>query len=108
PREFTVPFDAWWFRLPRRPDESDDRLVPRAGGRRFVVVLPRRGYFQIAYLAPKGEDLRARGIETFRADIAGVCPEFADRVDALESMDDVRFLDCRLNRLGRWHAPGLL
>jgi 2-polyprenyl-6-methoxyphenol hydroxylase-like FAD-dependent oxidoreductase len=35
-------------------------------------------------------------------------PEFGDRVDALASMDDVKHLDVRVNRLDRWHVDGLL
>src|SRR5262249_22690120 len=62
------------------------------------------------YIARKGTDpqLRARGIEHFRQDIAELIPWLADRVDALTSMDDVKHLDVRLNRLNRWHADGLL
>jgi len=49
-----------------------------------------------------------RGIERFRQDIAELIPSLADRVDALKSMDDVKHLDVRLNRLNRWHVDGLL
>jgi 2-polyprenyl-6-methoxyphenol hydroxylase-like FAD-dependent oxidoreductase len=35
-------------------------------------------------------------------------PELNDRVDALKSMNDVKHLDVRLNRLNRWHVDGLL
>src|SRR3712207_7614207 len=31
-----------------------------------------------------------------------------DRVDALRSMDDVKHLDVRVDRLERWHVDGLL
>src|SRR4051812_12638202 len=108
--EFPVPIDAWWFRLPRRPTDQTSALTPRAGKGRFAVVIPRDDYLQIAYIARKGTDrqLRARGIERFRQDIAELMPELADRVDALASMDDVKHLDVRLNRLDRWHADGLL
>src|SRR3954447_6942466 len=108
--EFPVPIDAWWFRLPRRPTDQTSALTPRAGKGRFAVVIPRDDYLQIAYIARKGTDrqLRARGIERFRQDIAELMPELADRVDALASMDDVKHLDVRLNRLDRWHVDGLL
>jgi 2-polyprenyl-6-methoxyphenol hydroxylase-like FAD-dependent oxidoreductase len=71
-------------------------------------MIPREGYFQIAYLIPKGgnAELRARGLSAFRAEVAGLAPE-AD-VSGLTSWDDVKFLDVRLNRLKRWHADGLL
>ena len=110
PREFRVPIDAWWFRLPRRPEDTQSALTPRAGSGRFAVVIPRVGFLQIAYIARKGTDpqLRARGIESFRRDVAQLIPEVADQVDALRSMDDVKHLDVRLNRLSRWHVDGLL
>lgn len=110
PQEFDVPFDAWWFRLPRLDGERGDTISPQMRNRKFAVALPREGYFQIAYLAPKGsdEDLRHAGIEQFRASVADAYPDYADRLGALETMDDVKFLDVKLNRLHRWHTEGLL
>jgi 2-polyprenyl-6-methoxyphenol hydroxylase-like FAD-dependent oxidoreductase len=110
PREFPVPIDAWWFRLPRRPEDDPSALMPHAGRGRFAVVIPRPEFYQIAYIARKGTDqpLRARGIERFRQDVAELIPWLADRVTALASMDDVKHLDVRLNRLPRWHVDGLL
>jgi len=66
--EYDVPFDTWWFRLPRRPEEQRATLRPRIGKGRFAVVIPREGYYQIGYLAPKGADARLRtaGVEAFR------------------------------------------
>ncbi|WP_226364818.1 FAD-dependent oxidoreductase [Pseudonocardia sp. ICBG162] len=108
--EYDVPFDTWWFRLPRRPEEQRATLRPRIGKGRFAVVIPREGYYQIGYLAPKGADarLRAAGVESFRADTAELMPEYADRVDEIASMDEVKHLDVKLNRLRRWHVDGLL
>jgi 2-polyprenyl-6-methoxyphenol hydroxylase-like FAD-dependent oxidoreductase len=108
PKEYDCPFDVWWFRISRHDDEGEGTLTPRLRHRRFVVPLPRTGYFQVAYLAPKGADLREEGIEAFRAGISEVCPEFADRMHELETMDDVKFLDVRLNLLSEWHIDGLL
>jgi 2-polyprenyl-6-methoxyphenol hydroxylase-like FAD-dependent oxidoreductase len=110
PKEFPVPIDAWWFRLPRKQAENLAALTPRAGNSQVVLVIPREGFLQLGYIARKGIDsqLRARGIERFRQDIAAVVPWLADRVDELASMDDVKHLDVRLNRLDRWHVDGLL
>ncbi|GGK37086.1 oxidoreductase [Pilimelia terevasa] len=110
PEEFPVPIDAWWFRLPRRADDGLDGLAPAAAPGRFAVAIPRTGYYQIAYIAGKGTDpaIRARGVEAFRRDVAALIPPLADRVDAIGSLDDVKHLDVRLNRLRRWHADGLL
>jgi 2-polyprenyl-6-methoxyphenol hydroxylase-like FAD-dependent oxidoreductase len=109
-REFPVPIDAWWFRLPIEPNDNPSRLTPHAAKGRFAIVIPRGDFLQIGYYAKKGTDpqLRARGIESFRQDIAELIPWCADRVDALHSMDDVKHLDVRLNRLNHWHVDGLL
>jgi 2-polyprenyl-6-methoxyphenol hydroxylase-like FAD-dependent oxidoreductase len=110
PKELPISFDAWWFRLPRHEGDQGSALTPQMRHGHFGVLIPREGYFQIAYLAPKGTDarLRAKGIESFRKDITDLVPWFADRVDALKSMDDVKFLEVRLNRLRRWSADGVL
>lgn len=106
-REFPVPFDVWWFRLPHE-SAAEYTLIPRIAPGRVLIMIPREGYFQIAYLIPKGsnEGLRERGLEAFKAEIAELVPE-AD-VASLTSLDDVKFLDVRLNRLKRWHTDGLL
>ncbi|MFE7526900.1 FAD-dependent oxidoreductase [Kitasatospora sp. NPDC057542] len=112
PEEYPVPFDVWWFRLPRRADEqaAPPDLAPSFGDGEMALSLTREDYFQIAYFKPKGTDpqLRAEGIERFRARIARLMPQYADRVDQLAGMDDVHLLDVRLNRLDRWYVDGLL
>ena len=106
-REFAVPFDVWWFRLPRHA-AGEYSLIPRTAPGRLLIMIPREGYFQIAYLIAKGSDaqVRARGLETFKEELTGLIPE-AD-VGNLGSWDDVKLLDARLNRLKRWYTDGLL
>ena len=112
PHEYPVPFDTWWFRLPRSPAEQKEQagLVPRIGRGEILLTLPRTDYFQVAYFNRKGMDatLRAEGIERFRERVAGLRPDFADRVDTLTSTDELHHLDVRLDRLHRWHRDGLL
>jgi 2-polyprenyl-6-methoxyphenol hydroxylase-like FAD-dependent oxidoreductase len=110
-REFDVPIDAWWFRLPRRSTDPAGRgLLPAAGSGRMAILIPRRDYYQIAYLGRKGTDaqLRARGLAAFRRDIAELVPWLSDRTEALTTLDDVSVLDVRLNRLPCWHVDGLV
>ena len=106
-REWPVPFDVWWLRLPRDADAAYS-LIPRTAPGRLAILIPREGYFQIAFLIPKGSDqrLRARGLDVFIREIAGLVPE--GDVSALRSWDDVKLLDVRLNRLRKWHRSGLL
>jgi 2-polyprenyl-6-methoxyphenol hydroxylase-like FAD-dependent oxidoreductase len=111
-REYRVPFDVWWFRLPRHPDEEGELagITPAFGRGEVLLALTREDYYQLAYAIPKGSDAsrRAEGVETFRARVAALRPDLADRVDAIASMDDVFVLDVRLDRLRRWYTDGLL
>ncbi|MFI7134144.1 FAD-dependent oxidoreductase [Nonomuraea sp. NPDC050153] len=112
PKEFRVPFDVWWFRLPRPAGEREApaAVTPVARGPEALISLARDDYYQVAYFTAKGSDarLRAEGIKRFRERIAHLRPDFADRVSGLASMDDVHVLDVRLNRLDRWYLDGLL
>ncbi|WP_426997571.1 FAD-dependent oxidoreductase [Pseudarthrobacter sp. N5] len=112
PHEFPVPFDTWWFRLPRRDEEHEQlaSIVPRFAGSDVLLSLARKDYYQIAYIAEKGTDpqLRREGVESFRARVTRLRPDLADRVSEISSMDDLHFLDVKLNRLKEWHRPGLL
>jgi 2-polyprenyl-6-methoxyphenol hydroxylase-like FAD-dependent oxidoreductase len=111
PKEFPVPFDVWWFRLPRYEKGGEvSGLSPRIKGSELLLLINRGDYFQCAYFLPKGADarLRAEGVQRFRERIADIAPDLGDRADALEHMDDVKMLDVRLNRLHRWHTDGLL
>ncbi|NUU31384.1 FAD-dependent oxidoreductase [Arthrobacter sp. C9C5] len=112
PKEFPVPFDTWWFRLPRYPAERGEvaGLVPAFGPGEALVALSRNDYYQMGYLAPKGTDarIRAEGVDGFRRRIAGLRPDLEDRVDAIRSLDDLHWLDVRLDRLQSWHINGLL
>jgi 2-polyprenyl-6-methoxyphenol hydroxylase-like FAD-dependent oxidoreductase len=59
---------------------------------------------------PKGsaEKVRAEGIEKVRDTIRRVMPAFADRVDELKSMDDLKLLTVGVDRLTKWWGPGVL
>lgn len=112
PKEFPVPFDVWWFRLSRDPEEIERvaSISPRFGDSDVLLSLTRRDYHQIAYLAAKGSDpeLRAEGVDAFRNRIARLRPDLSDRVGEILSMDNLHLLDVKLNRLATWHKPGLL
>ena len=108
--EYPVPFDVWWFQLPRYPDDAQTALSPALHDGEFALAIPREGYFQMALVGPKGSDdqLRAAGLDRFRERIGHAFPWAAERTTAIESLDDVKHLDVQLNRLKRWHLPGLL
>jgi 2-polyprenyl-6-methoxyphenol hydroxylase-like FAD-dependent oxidoreductase len=108
-RSFACPMDAWWFRLPRREDDPQG-LVGNAGDRFITAMIDRGSYWQCAALISKGTDTqrRAAGLERFMDEFAAAAPWLADRNRALRSWDEVKLLDVQLDRLRRWHRPGLL
>ena len=108
-REFGVPMDVWWFRLPRK-DSDPDGAVGRFSAGHVAVMLDRGDYWQCAYLIRKGSDrrLRAAGIQTLRDEFSGLVPWTEDRIDTVTSWDQVKLLNVSLNRLRRWYTGGLL
>jgi 2-polyprenyl-6-methoxyphenol hydroxylase-like FAD-dependent oxidoreductase len=109
PREFGVPMDVLWFRLPRRSGDPVGGFGRVSHGT-MLVLIDRGDYFQVGYLIRKGTDaqVRADGIERFRRRLADALPWLGDRVDELRSFDDVKLLSVALSRLRRWWLPGLL
>jgi 2-polyprenyl-6-methoxyphenol hydroxylase-like FAD-dependent oxidoreductase len=103
------PMDVLWMRLSRRESDGAEALGRIAAGK-MMVMFDRGDYWQCAYVIPKGavEEVRAAGIEAFRAAIVSVAPQLHDRVQELKSFDDVKLLTVKIDRLTQWHKPGLL
>ncbi|HKU82193.1 MAG TPA: FAD-dependent oxidoreductase [Candidatus Tumulicola sp.] len=107
--EMGAPMDVLWLRLTKRPDDPHDTFGYIRDGR-ILALIDRGDYWQCAYVIPKGalEQLKSRGLEAFRDDLARAVPFLRDRVDELASWNDVRLLTVRVDRLRRWYRPGLL
>ncbi len=107
--EVGVPIDVLWFRISR--EESDpEQVLGRLNYGRAMVLINRGSYFQTALLIPKNafEEIREDGLKTFRENIVRIAPFLQDRVGELRDWDQVRLLSVQINRLKRWHRPGLL
>jgi len=105
-----APIDVLWFRLERAAGDPDD-LLGRIDTGQVLVMIDRGDYWQCAYLIRKNgfEALRQRGLPALRADLARIAPFAAERLDsALDDWDKLKLLSVQINRLHRWHAPGLL
>ena len=104
-----APMDVLWFRMPKRagdPSESMGRFS--AGG--IAILLDRGDYWQCAFVIRKGgmEETRRAGLPAFRQNVARRLPMFADRVGELNDWDQIKLLTVAVDRLHRWHRPGLL
>jgi 2-polyprenyl-6-methoxyphenol hydroxylase-like FAD-dependent oxidoreductase len=104
-----APIDVLWMRLSRRPSDGAEALGRIAAGRMFVMI-DRGDYWQCAYVIRKGaaEEIKAQGLDAFRAAIVSVAPLMHDRVQELQTWDDVKLLTVKIDRLAQWHRGGLL
>jgi len=107
--ETSPPMDVLWFRVSRRPTDSESvglRLLPG----HFFALINRRDYWQVAYVIPKGayEQVRAAGLDAFRRSFAEGVPELADRASEICDWEQVKVLTVRADRLVRWYRDGLL
>ncbi len=109
PVEHGAPMDVVWFRLPRESTDPDETFLRLSRGH-LMAVIDRGSYWQLAYMIPKGgfDALRARGIKALREPVARLLPFLKERAESLADFDGVSVLSVALNRLRRWHRPGLL
>jgi 2-polyprenyl-6-methoxyphenol hydroxylase-like FAD-dependent oxidoreductase len=104
-----APIDVLWMRLSRRPTDPDQPLG-RVGRGKFFVMIYRGDYWQCGYVIGKGgiEQIKQKGLESFRESIVDVAPFLRDRVAELKDWDDIRLLTVAIDHLKRWSRPGLL
>jgi len=104
-----APMDVFWFRLSRRPQDPAATMGRFDFGRIFVLI-NRGEHWQCGYVIPKGssEEVRARGLDVFRGEVARLAPWAADRVREIRDWEDVKLLTVKTDRLRQWYRPGLL
>jgi 2-polyprenyl-6-methoxyphenol hydroxylase-like FAD-dependent oxidoreductase len=106
---FGAPMDVLWFRLSRAASDPPTPIGRFEAGRIFVS-LNRGEQWQCAFVIAKGalQDVRARGLAAFRAEVARLAPYAASRVGEIRSWEDVKLLTVQVDRLRQWARPGLL
>jgi 2-polyprenyl-6-methoxyphenol hydroxylase-like FAD-dependent oxidoreductase len=106
---FGAPMDVLWFRVSR--DAGDPAgIMGRFDAGRIFIALDRGQYWQCGYVIPKGsaDEIRRRGLETFRDEVSRLAPFPRERADELVDWDQVKLLTVQVDRLRRWYLPGLL
>ncbi|MGB6946109.1 MAG: FAD-dependent oxidoreductase [Bryobacteraceae bacterium] len=106
---FGVPIDVLWFRISRRAGDPE-QLAGNINYGKALIVINRGDYSQAGLIIPKGsfEQIQRDGMEAFRDSIARIAPYLSDRVHELQSWDQIKLLTVQINRLRKWHLPGLL
>jgi 2-polyprenyl-6-methoxyphenol hydroxylase-like FAD-dependent oxidoreductase len=107
--EIGAPMDVLWLRLSKH-ETDPGQTFGHIDKNRFFIMLDRNDYWQCAFVIPKGgiDQVHARGLEAFRAEIVGLSPFLGDRVQELATWDDVKLLTVAVNRLATWYQQGLL
>lgn len=108
-RHFGVPIDVLWFRLPR-PEVNPPDTIAYITDRSVVITIPRAGYYQTAMLIRKGSlpEIQDQGLDAFRRSVVDAVPFLEPSVAAITDWQEVKLLSVQINRLKRWHLPGLL
>jgi 2-polyprenyl-6-methoxyphenol hydroxylase-like FAD-dependent oxidoreductase len=52
--------------------------------------------------------LQQKGLPAFQQEIAAIAPWLSDRVSELNDWNRIKLLSVQINRLQKWHRPGLL
>jgi 2-polyprenyl-6-methoxyphenol hydroxylase-like FAD-dependent oxidoreductase len=75
-----------------------------------LILINRGDYFQAGLIIRKGtiERIKAEGLDALRRNIAQIAPYLRDRLGEIEAWDQIKLLAVQINRLRRWHLPGLL
>lgn len=104
-----APMDVLWLRMSRDENDPTDTFGQIDAGT-MLVMLNRDTYWQCACVIPKGgyDAIRGDGIEILRVRLRTTAPWLRDRVDEIETWDDVKLLTVTVDRLQRWYRSGLL
>lgn len=104
-----VPIDVLWFRISRRENDPE-QLLGNINYGKVLILITRNDYFQAGLLIRKGsfEEVKERGMESFRAAVQQIAPYLGDRVEELKDWEQIKLLSVQINRLRQWYRPGLL
>ena len=107
--EIGAPIDVLWFGLPA-PSRGTAATLGHLSRHGLVLTLDRGDYVQAGRIIVKGgfDELKARGLAAFRAELVAAVPPLAEVVDALTDWDQVKLLNVQVNRLDTWHRPGFV
>src|SRR5580704_16454797 len=106
---FGSPIDVLWMRIPRKSGDPPQTFGHIDSGR-ILVMIQRNDYWQCAFVIAKGSfaGVREKGLQPFRDDIVRLQPFLRGRENELKSWEDIKLLTVVIDRLKKWHRPGLL
>ena len=102
-----APMDVLWFRVGKTSNRGGVLRGSFERGR-LAVLIDRGDYWQCALVIPKGgiDELKAKGLDHIRSLIEEAAPDLD--LGEIDDWEDFHLLNVALDRLKRWHRPGLL
>ena len=107
--DYGAPMDVLWFRISRQASDMANAFGHFETGR-IMVMLDRGDYWQCAYVIAKGgiEGVKSQGLGAFRQRVLEMSPFLSERINELQSWDNVKLLSVTVDRLRKWWRPGLI
>jgi 2-polyprenyl-6-methoxyphenol hydroxylase-like FAD-dependent oxidoreductase len=104
-----APMDVLWMRISKCQGDPTNSLGRISRGH-ILALIDRGDYWQCGFVIPKGgiEEWKRRGLPALREEISLTAPFFGERAAELKTWDDVKLLTVKVDRLQKWHQPGLL
>ncbi len=108
--ETGVPIDVLWFRLSRH-EGGPENVLGNINYGSLLILINRGDYFQCGFIITKDSfatKIQPAGLPAFRKTLIRLVPSLSDRVGEITDWDQLKLLSIQINRLTRWHRPGLL
>jgi 2-polyprenyl-6-methoxyphenol hydroxylase-like FAD-dependent oxidoreductase len=105
-----TPSNVIWFKLPLEDGDPPEGLVAREEELTTLFMFRRPDEWQVSLTLKKDVEYkawRARGIESMRASVVEMVPQFAARMETID-WKDTSLLPVDLKQAVRWYRDGLL
>ena len=104
-----APMDVMWFRMSHNNNDPAE-VVAHVESGRMLVMLNRTDYWQCAYVIPKGtaREVTQAGLGKFRNSVGEIAPFLRDRLQEIDSWENVKLLTVEVDRLRQWYRLGLI
>ncbi len=108
-KDYGVPIDVLWFRLPRIAGDTSQALARFLPGS-IMIMLNRDDYWQCGYVIQKGrfDVIKREGLAEFHKKISSNAPFITDRINKINDWEEIKLLTVKIDRLEQWYMPGLL
>ncbi|MEZ4803207.1 MAG: FAD-dependent oxidoreductase [Gelidibacter sp.] len=103
------PIDVLWFKIVKTKTNIKHPFINVNNGG-LVILIDRNDYFQCGYLLLKGgyQQILEKGLSYFQQEVISIIPELKNEIMQITSMEDVKKLDIKVDRLEQWYTEGLI